>query len=300
MSMLPQHIQFLTAVLGNDGAIALQKAADRSEDLGNALVPRAILSWLNAATKYDFDGAIPGVTNTYVSFSKSEKGFSGSIDLHGENYAFKDASIFHLAASVATAISVNDISTGARSSEIEKLGRSVDLLAKTRILSDALSKAEKEKQEKSYECQGKDECTDTGCITRGHVLEKNKDSHGGAASKGAAASAVAPAMPLPPTAVQPEQPRITAKLPKLPGSAQVPKVAKSMTVNITKSEADKGCSMCGKAQFIENEFKGCICLRALAKNSVVNMDEYGYIVKLGEEWSKDEIFTLFECIGRIK
>lgn len=298
--MLPQHIQFLTAVLGSDGATALQKAADRSEDLGNALVPRAILSWLNAATKYDFDGAIPGVGNTFVSFSKSEKGFTGSIDLHGENYNFKDASIFHLAASVATAIDVNDISTGARSSEIEKLGKSCDLLAKTRILSDALSKAEKEKQEKSYECPGKDECTDAGCITRGHVLEKSKESHHGAASKGSAASAVAPAMPLAPTTVQPEQPRITSKLPKLPGTAQPPKVSKSMTVNISKNEAERGCSMCGKTQFVENKFKGCICLRALAKSSVVNIDEYGYIVKLGDDWDRDAILTLFECIGRIK
>lgn len=299
MSMQPQHIQFLTAVLGNDGAQALQKAADRSEDLGNALVPRAILSWLNAATKYDFDGAIPGVTNTYVSFSKSEKGFSGSIDLHGENYAFKDASIFHLAASVATAINVNDISTGARSSEIEKLGRSVDLLAKTRILSDALSKAEKEKQEKSYECQGKDECTDVGCITRGHVLEKNKDSHGGAASKGAAASAVAPAMPLPPTAVQPEQPRITAKLPKLPGSAQAPKVIK---VELTKTEANKECSMCGQSQFSDDKFKGCLCLRALAKGSkVMSIEEDFYKIDLDtSDWGKEEVLVLLECIGRIK
>jgi len=300
MPMLPQHLQFLKAILGNDGATALQKAADRSEDLGNALVPRAILSWLNAATKYDFDGAIPGVTNTYVSFAKSESGFSGSIDLHGENYAFKDASIFHLAAACATAIDVNDISTGIKTSEIEKLGKSCDLLAKTRILSDALSKAEKEKQEKSYKCPGKDDCLDAGCISRGHILEKNRDSHHGAASKGSAASAVAPAMPLPPTAVQPEQPRVTAKLPKLPGSAQVPKVIKSMTITITKNEADRGCSMCGKTQFVENEFKGCVCLRALAKSSVVNMDEHGYIVKLGEDWGKDEIFTLFECIGRIK
>jgi hypothetical protein len=300
MPMLPQHIQFLTAVLGHDGAQALQKAADRSEDLGNALVPRAILSWLGTSSRFDYEGEIPGIKNSYVCFTKSENGFDGSIDLHGEIHSFKNASIFHLAASVATSLSIGDelLPTGIRQSEIEKLGRSCDLLAKSRILSEALSKAEKEKQEKSYECPGKEGCTNAGCISRGHVLEKNKDSHGGAAGKGAAASAIAPAMPLPPTAVQPEQPRITAKLPKLPGSAQVPKLGKSIA--ISKSEAGRACSICGNIQFYNNEFMGCVCLRSLAKSTTTNKTDDGYVVKLDEEWDRDAIFTLFEAIGRIK
>lgn len=316
MSMNSTHFSFLTAVLGTDGAMALQKASDRSEDLGNALVPRAILSWLDVAGRFDYEGEIPGIDGSFVSFSKSETGFNGSIDLHGELHKFNSASIFHLAASVATAIDINDdiLPSGIRNSDILKLAKSIDLLAKSKLLSKAMSYADAmNKVDAEDKYHDKDSCFNIDCINKDCVeLKKNKDSHHGAPSKGAAAGQIKPAMPIPPTSVAPQQPQTTSKVPKLPGSAQAPteaikpltpakpKVAKSMTITLTKAEAERGCPLCGKAQFVENEFKGCVCLSALSKNvAVANVDEHGFILKLNEDWGKDEVLTLFECVGRI-
>jgi hypothetical protein len=73
-----RKFQFLKAVLGEDGAKALAKAAERAPELGNALLPRTIMAWLGVASRDDFEGTIPGVENTYLQFTKAEAKYSGS------------------------------------------------------------------------------------------------------------------------------------------------------------------------------------------------------------------------------
>ena len=68
---------FLKAVLGNDGATAMQRAVDRDPRLEHYLVPRTLLGWVMA--KSVFDGTLPGVRNIYVNFQKTEGGYTGSI-----------------------------------------------------------------------------------------------------------------------------------------------------------------------------------------------------------------------------
>jgi hypothetical protein len=278
--------QFLSAVLGDDGASALQKAAERSSELSSVLVPRAILAWLNTAGRYDFEGEVPGIENSYISFSKSSKGFDGSVDMYGERYEFEGASMFHLAASVATVVGIDhELGVGVRDSDIERLGKSIDLLARTRLLSSELAKSK-------IECIGAEQCKTEGC-KHGEPLEKGKP--------GQMAAPIAPTAPMAPTATAPKPVApVKAKLPKLPGSAQLPKTKLPATTSIamTKAEASAECFVCGVAQFDHGHFDGCFCFRELAKSAKATESDDGYVLEVNG-WGKDDITTLLEAVGRM-
>lgn len=128
--------EFLDAALGSEGAKALKKAVEREPALGDVLVPRAIISWLSFTADHEYEGQIPGIDNSYVQFQKSEGGFSGSIGLESGVYSFNNASLYHLAASVAMALGVEPqpIEADVRDTVLVKLGQSIDTLAKAQVL----------------------------------------------------------------------------------------------------------------------------------------------------------------------
>lgn len=141
--MQPRQYSFLVSVLGEDGARALKKAAERSDALGQALLPRAILSWLGLASRWDYEGGLPGVENTYVAFKKSEdERLSGSIALGGDVYDFEGASPYHVAATVGVVLGMDDspLHPSVRDLDLARLGKSIDALVKYRAASQELAK----------------------------------------------------------------------------------------------------------------------------------------------------------------
>jgi len=131
--------RFLVSILGRDGAQALFKAAERSQPLVNAIVPRAILSWLDLATRFEHEGEIPGNPHTYVVFRKSDSGFSGSIKIDEELFTFKDASLYRVAAGIGVALGAdNELSEELRDLDLVKLGKTLDALVKTRVVTEEL------------------------------------------------------------------------------------------------------------------------------------------------------------------
>ena len=96
--MRDSALQFLTGVLGVDGARALARTADREPALEPLLVPRTALAWLR--DRPDFEGLIPGQRNSYLSFQKSEQGYAGVVSLPETNYEFLGATPEHLAAAL--------------------------------------------------------------------------------------------------------------------------------------------------------------------------------------------------------
>lgn len=142
--MSPREFQFLAAVLGEHGALALKKAAERSSELGAALVPRTILAWLNFAARFGYEGELPGVENTYISFAKSGDGFDGAVAVGDEVFKFQDASLYRLAASVAVAIGLEPVPVDPdlRTPDMERLGKNIDLLAKARAVAEEMGKIE--------------------------------------------------------------------------------------------------------------------------------------------------------------
>jgi GNAT superfamily N-acetyltransferase len=127
-----QRYGFLVATLGEDGAQALAKAAERWPPLAAVLVPRAIMAWLTVVD--DFEGQLPGVDNTYLSFTKAEEAYTGTIAVGDTSYGFEAATPAHLAASIGISMGLDadDLDPALRDLDLQRLGKSIDLLVKAR------------------------------------------------------------------------------------------------------------------------------------------------------------------------
>ena len=260
------------------------KAAERSTALEHALVPRAILAWIQAASV--FEGELPGVVGSFVSFEKNEAGFTGQVGVGEATYKFEDATLFHLAASVAVTMGLEYEETPAelRDLDIEKLGKTIDLLAKARRAAEELEKKDfcpgciSSKAEHGQSCKTKD-------------LEKASDG------PGPAHSPTAPTPPIPPTPIAPTQVKPSATKPPKPPAGRIP-ITK--TLKLTRSESTHKCPSCGQAQFAGDAFVACLCFRDLVRGvSVIKSDETHFTVSLDlRTWDAESIVTLLESVGR--
>jgi hypothetical protein len=285
---------FLSAVLGPEGADALLKAVVRSPELGNALVPRTVFAWLSTLLG-DFEGSVPG-SGTAIALQKTESGYHGHIGSGDSLFRFENSSIFQVVASVSVALGVthDQVSPRIRDFDLDKLGKSIDLIAKSQFVTRELQKKEEEqkaaKQDYFIEklLQGL-ERRKPGSLKK----IKEKIEKKGKEDKGPAHAPTPAEPPEPPTSVQPE-PGPPAPKP------QKPKMPKVPTIKLTRSEIDSECPLCGKGQFGGSKFVGCACLGSLAKSvTTVSFEEEGAILRLDpKEWGQDEIATLFESVGR--
>lgn len=130
-----RKFKFLRAVLGEDGAKALAKAAERAPELEAALLPRSIMAWLGLTSRSDFEGRIPGNENTYVQFVKSEDRYSGSVAIGDEVYSFENALVTHLGACIAVALGADHerVSPRLKDLDVQRLGKNIDTLVKARV-----------------------------------------------------------------------------------------------------------------------------------------------------------------------
>lgn len=262
--------RFLSEALGRDGAEALCKAVERESSLGDVIVPRAIIGWLSTITKFDYEGQIPGVDNSYLSFKKSEDGqqFSGTLALENENYSFSNSNIVHLASAVAMAIGVDTnqgIDTEVRDAVLVKLGKSIDILAKAQLVTNAL------KQKR--------------------IIEKTD-------LPGQAHAPLAPKAPSAPLA--PGSQDINVKLPKssktptVPKLPKPPKAFKLPNLKVGKSEAERPCDACGGKMFKDNKFKGCICFQDIAKSIKTITFGDGYVLQMGKGIDEETMRALMD------
>jgi hypothetical protein len=278
--------QFLIEVLGPKEALALAKAAERHENLNSTLVPRSILAWLGAIP--GFEGEIPGLPGSMLSFAKSEGGFTGECRLSDGLHKFQDMSIFHVAGAVATAMELEDLTFGnMRNVELTRLGQTIDLMAKVRFLAKAIPASDHGHEESSPADEG-------GEKSRQEIYEdpEMKKEEGGT---GQTAAPVAPAPPAAPTPTSPKGG--TTKQPSAKTGAAPPS-AGMKSVKMTRSEAAHKCSMCGLAQFEGDKFTGCSCFRELAKTAKVTASDSDSITLSLPEIDSDTLVTLFEAIGR--
>lgn len=136
---------FMSSVLGPEGSQALQKAASRAPELEAALLPRTIMAWLNVHGRGDFQGAIPGVNDTYLKFVRKNERYSGHISIGDGLYCFGNASTIHLGASIAVAIGADGdrLKPQLKDLDIKRLGKNIDLLVKARVAHSELRKAQR-------------------------------------------------------------------------------------------------------------------------------------------------------------
>lgn len=277
--MNPSKLQFLSAIVGSDGANALAKAVERISDLELAILPRAITAWLEIMGPFGYDGTVPGIENQ-LSFTKSEQGFSGYIVLDGQNHVFKKSSIFHVAGCMAVALGLDHerMSTLVKSEKLVKLGKGIDLLVKSKVIK-GLVKGKKVKK-----------------------AQINANSGGKTSNlPGIAAQPLAPKLPIPPTA---EQPANEKQMPQ--GSAgtstasPLPQVKTSSkpkaSMKVTKAQSELRCEECAKTQFVDGKYRGCFCFSSLAKSVRTTPTETGYLLTFGSDWDQEALETLFESL----
>lgn len=330
--MEARKLQFLKAVLGDDGASALSKAAERAPELGAALLPRTIMAWLGVAARDDFEGTIPGVENTYLQFQKSEDRYSGSVSVGDDVYSFETATVLHLGACMAVALGFDHERTSPRLKDldIQRLGKNIDTLVKARMAIAEIRKRalEAKKNEKPAEpkCSTcgfvqapEDRAKSGGCKDgKPHswpVAKGEKKVQGGAEQPGPAHAPTpqeAPLAPIPPSPTQTSKGPIVSlrpKPPKLPtpkaaddqvqtGTGAKPPKSKAPTLKVTKAQAEVKCKVCDGEQFSANKFTGCLCMHELAKSTYTEVQPDGYLLRFGADWDQDAILTLIESLGR--
>jgi hypothetical protein len=291
--MIHKNQNFLEAVLGQTGTIALLKASQHSEEIHNALMPRSVLAWIKA--KQDFEGNIPG-TDGFVSFKKSENGFSGEVAIGEELHKFVDASLFHVAASVAVAIDAEyEAVSGLRDLDLERLGKSIDLLASREHIVGLLVKSD-EGMAIANAKDAEDELSDEEYEKK--YGKKRLEKAG--AGPGKPAGAIAPTAPTAPTATAPPPKTQPMKPAKVPGAfpAVKPATTPAPTMKLKMSEANFACKLCGETQMKGPKFKGCFCFAGLAKSArVIAADEEGFTIQLSNDWDSESIATLLEAVG---
>ena len=316
--------QFLTAVLGIDGAEALCKAADISKELENAIVPRAIFAWVDTVGRYSFEGAVPGIDNSYIAFTKSDKGFSGRVNISNEMYSFSNETVFNVGGAIACVLGMEhqELSKKLRDVDVERLGKTVDLLVRAHVVvlnlkeesSEETSEETSEESSTSSEETSEETSEESSTSSEETSEETSEESSSdgeegelekkGMESKGATAAPLAPAAAVAPIATAPKAPKATA--PKASTktaspSMGMPKATKPIntsTVKLTQSEANKKCDMCGESQLRDGELQGCHCLSGLFKNTEMVETQEGFILRLSSDWDRAAVLTLMDIVGR--
>lgn len=253
--------EFLKHVLGEDGQKAFEKANARLPTIEAALAPRTIISWLGTSIRMKYEGEIPGLENSYIAIQKSEEGFSGALTVGEHVHQFENEDLLHVAAAVAISLGLGDlqIDPAVKSTDISKLGKSIDMLVKARL------------------------------VTRS-VFEQLKKPLAKDELPGKAAAPRKPKEPEAPEAPVPVAPS-TNKTTKPP----MAKAAKELVVK--KNEADHVCVDCGLKQFRRDRFVGCMCFRALAKSVTTKVQPDAYVLSLPRAtWDEETIQTFMQAL----
>ena len=268
----------MVSILGSDGACALRKAAERSPEVEAVLVPRSVLAWINLIGRDDYEGDLPGVVDTSLTFKKSEDTYTGSITIGNDQYTFDHASSLHLASAVAVALGVDaeSFDPALKDLDLARLGKSIDLLVKAHSVTSGLDERHPcSVCGEKFATKGKK--SDKWFCRRCPEVDKTE-------APGPAHMATPPGAP---TAGQPA----TMQALKGPPTPKAPKALK-----ITKSQSERRCGLCGFAQFKAGRFNGCLCFRDLSKSVNTVPDGDGYLIEL-KGWDNEALLTLIESLG---
>lgn len=242
-------LNFLTEVLGTEGARALQRTAQKEPSLGSVLIPRAALAWIHG--REGFEGRVPGVANSYLKFNKSEAGYAGIVTLPDVNYEFAGATAEHVAAALAVAVGAGTSKDrGVRDLTLMRLGKSIDVLVKAQAEVKKLTIVE----ESSEESEESPDMQKAGTERPGQTHRPTPQ-----------AGAIGPQAPI---STQPGSgTKSSASAAASPGAKPkgLPKPSKAGKMGVTKSEMYRPCPDCGSRHFNGTQFKGCMCVREFAK-----------------------------------
>ena len=261
--MLSLLDSFMDAVLGSDASNALAKAAQRSATIANIIGPRTIVGWSNLASRWSYDGTVPGLEDSVLRFEKTENGLTGIMSIGDVQLDFEDAQPENLSAMLCVGLKCSpDLSKseGATVKAMGQLGETVDLMIKVRAVT--LLKTEPK-------CNCK-KCTEAKCKCHCHDVEKTE-----LPSKMAA--------PKPPD----EPVGAMAPVATTPRRTAIKKPVAGMIKSLDLNDRHMGtkCSVCDSTSFRDGEFRACFCLRELAPFVKSEYIDNGVRLTFGDEWS---------------
>ena len=97
----------------------------------------------------------------------------------------------------------------------------------------------------------------------------------------------------------PKQEPLEAEPQQAPNITRVRRRSMAKTLLVSNKESKTLCKMCGKPQFEKGEFKGCTCLKAMAKSVTCSEKNNTYLLTFDSDCGIDEMLTVAEAIGRI-
>lgn len=256
---------FLTDILGMDGSRALEKAVERAPMLKAVIVPRAVVAWLSTMGKLGFDGELPGTPDSYFSLIKQEdEKYAGALTINDQLYTFEDADILHVAASVGVALGIElePITEQMKKKDLTQLGKSIDLLVKSEI------------------------------IKKLKALKKAADEENGIGEPGPHHAPTEPK-----AQEEPQAPSMQSSAPKNGIPVNKDNLALGQGQHkliVTKAESERTCEECGKTQFKDKKFEGCMCLSELSKSIVTEVIATGFVLKFKKDLDTDAISTVVE------
>lgn len=126
--MNQQANTFLLAILGPDGFQVLSKAATAYPELANALLPKAVLTFLETAQTSEYQGEIPGIQGQ-ISLSKSESKLS--VESGDYTLTSEPQDLIKMTAILLVNLGeTSPVDSKVSQSDIGKLSKSLDLLVK--------------------------------------------------------------------------------------------------------------------------------------------------------------------------
>lgn len=285
---------FLQAVLGETAAEALKKAGDRNEALSSVIGARTIVGWVNFASRWGYEGEVPGTPGSWLALGKSETGLVGEVRMGKSIHTFEHADVALAGATLCVALGA-DLTPDdhLRDDSISKLGQQVDLLIMTRAA--ALAKTDDS------------ECSDCGHKLVSQYVESKQDDvmrcprcDGSALDKGGFEAPGKQAAQKPPSGAAGSGPQgqgggFTAPTATAPKRTR-PRKGK-FQAKLTQSQATSKCSVCEEAQFVGDRFTGCACLRDLAKSVDVEADGSHYSLTFHEPWTKSDVALLMDIVN---
>ena len=69
------------------------------------------------------------------------------------------------------------------------------------------------------------------------------------------------------------------------------------TIAVNKNQSEHKCEICGRANFVQGQFKGCTCLSGLSKSVKATSFRDGYILEFGPDLDADSIMTIVDALS---
>lgn len=263
--------EFLAAILGDEGAAVLQKAAECIPDLEAIIVPRAVMAYLDAAKRLGYEGDIPG------SKASLEKG-----ELHIDGHVYSMEGDFLNAASALTLSVAGDIQIPKTLDprRVARLCKGVAALSKAKFL------ARIRVMENSAKGSGDSSSSNSASVSNDGVSISISEAGSSADEDSASLEKDGVAMPgkaAPMGAPKPPQGPLPQK--KSPGIGAQPPAKLTRSEVFRKSELMKACKKCGQTQLRGRQMVGCLCVcdTVLGSGVIVKSEDGTYVVSGPDE-----------------